>query len=56
MNNPNDVDCNDYICQDCKHFQSGICPEEDEFGIICNRFELPRQKRNKCSEDENDNK
>ena len=25
-------------CEDCKHFQSGRCTEEDEEGEICERF------------------
>lgn len=47
MNNSYDLDGNDshgYVCQDCYYFQNGKCPEEDEGGTICNRFELPRVK------------
>ena len=29
-----------YVCQDCRDFRSGRCPEEDDGGEICERFKL----------------
>lgn len=54
MDNPYELDGNDshgYICQDCRYFQAGTCTEEDEDGEICNRFELPKSKRDKEIDD-----
>ena len=42
----------EYVCEDCVHFQSGKCFEEEENGVICEKFKLPKRKRSK--EDVND--
>lgn len=44
--NPYEIESNEdhgYVCQDCKHYKSGRCAEEDEGGEICTRFELPKR-------------
>ena len=35
-----------YVCQDCRDFRSGRCPEEDEGGEICSRFKTAIENLN----------
>ena len=40
----------EYVCEDCVHFQSGKCFEEEENGTICEKFKLPKKSRQKKQE------
>ena len=31
-------------CKDCKYYQNGKCPEEDEDGEVCEKFEQIKEE------------
>ena len=42
----------EYVCEDCVHFQSGKCFEEEENGVICEKFMLPKKCKKKDIENQ----